>query len=187
MNPFVHLSTVSEAWSGCYFCAAVRAAPTGTHSAIISADTRHGSTFSMPSQRGKKFHPAAVHREGFRTRLGMTSSIDRVQTCSFGAFVCLYSTHGGILSAMASLEKSRNSMQTGVGVEPLFMLRCDRDIGHADLVASVGVTATRIPGYACSIPTWCAAVTSPSGLFHLWEKEHDQRSSVRDRARSTST
>jgi hypothetical protein len=27
---------------------------------------------------------------------------------------------------MASLEKSRNSLQTGVGVEPLFMLRCDR-------------------------------------------------------------
>ena len=29
-------------------------------------------------------------------------------------------------SVMASLEKSRNSLQTGVGVEPLFMLRCDR-------------------------------------------------------------
>jgi hypothetical protein len=28
--------------------------------------------------------------------------------------------------AMASLEKSRNSLQKGVGVEPLFMLRCDR-------------------------------------------------------------
>ena len=28
--------------------------------------------------------------------------------------------------AMASLEKSRNSLQTGVGAEPLFMLRCDR-------------------------------------------------------------
>jgi hypothetical protein len=27
---------------------------------------------------------------------------------------------------MTSLEKSRNSLQTGVGVEPLFMLRCDR-------------------------------------------------------------
>ena len=27
---------------------------------------------------------------------------------------------------MASLEKSGNSLQTGVGVEPLFMLRCDR-------------------------------------------------------------
>jgi hypothetical protein len=26
---------------------------------------------------------------------------------------------------MASLEKSRNSLQTGVGTEPLFMLRCD--------------------------------------------------------------
>ena len=26
----------------------------------------------------------------------------------------------------ASLEKSRNSPQTGVGAEPLFMLRCDR-------------------------------------------------------------
>jgi hypothetical protein len=33
---------------------------------------------------------------------------------------------------MASLEKSRNSLQTGVGVKPLFMLRCDRGIGHAD-------------------------------------------------------
>jgi hypothetical protein len=27
---------------------------------------------------------------------------------------------------MASLEKSRNSLQTGVGVEALFILRCDR-------------------------------------------------------------
>jgi hypothetical protein len=27
---------------------------------------------------------------------------------------------------MASLEKSRNSLQTGAGAEPLFMLRCDR-------------------------------------------------------------
>jgi len=27
---------------------------------------------------------------------------------------------------MASLEKSRNSLQTGFGVEPFFMLRCDR-------------------------------------------------------------
>jgi hypothetical protein len=27
---------------------------------------------------------------------------------------------------LTSLEKSRNSLQTGVGVEPLFMLRCDR-------------------------------------------------------------
>jgi hypothetical protein len=27
---------------------------------------------------------------------------------------------------MASLEKSRNSLQIRVGVEPLFMLRCDR-------------------------------------------------------------
>src|SRR5579863_7590644 len=55
------------------------------------------------------------------------------------------------------------------------------------LVTSLGVTATRIRGYPCSIPTWCAAVTSPSGLFRPWEKEHDQRSIVRDRARSTST
>jgi len=30
------------------------------------------------------------------------------------------------MSAMASLEKSRNSLQTGVGAEALFMLRCDR-------------------------------------------------------------
>ena len=30
------------------------------------------------------------------------------------------------MSAMASLEKSLNSLQTGVGVEALFMLRCDR-------------------------------------------------------------
>jgi hypothetical protein len=28
---------------------------------------------------------------------------------------------------MASLEKSRNSLQTGVRVEALFMLRCDRN------------------------------------------------------------
>jgi hypothetical protein len=27
---------------------------------------------------------------------------------------------------MASLEKSRNSLQTGVSVKSLFMLRCDR-------------------------------------------------------------
>jgi len=27
---------------------------------------------------------------------------------------------------LTSLEKSRNSLQTGIGVEPLFMLRCDR-------------------------------------------------------------
>jgi hypothetical protein len=33
----------------------------------------------------------------------------------------------GGLSVMASLEKSSNSLQTGVGVEPLFMLRCDRN------------------------------------------------------------
>ena len=38
---------------------------------------------------------------------------------------------------MASLEKSRNSLQQGVGVEPLFVLRCDRDIGHADLITTV--------------------------------------------------
>jgi len=30
------------------------------------------------------------------------------------------------MSEMASLEKSHNSLQIGVGVEPLFMLRCDR-------------------------------------------------------------
>ena len=29
-------------------------------------------------------------------------------------------------SVMASLEKSRNSLQTGVGMGPLFMLRGDR-------------------------------------------------------------
>jgi hypothetical protein len=29
-------------------------------------------------------------------------------------------------SVMASLEKSRNSLQKGVSVKPLFMLRCDR-------------------------------------------------------------
>jgi len=40
---------------------------------------------------------------------------------------------------MASLEKSRTSLQTGVGAEPLFMLRCDRDIGHADLLTSVEI------------------------------------------------
>jgi hypothetical protein len=31
------------------------------------------------------------------------------------------------MSVMASLEKSRNSLQTGVGVKHLFMLRCDRN------------------------------------------------------------
>lgn len=30
------------------------------------------------------------------------------------------------MSEMASLEKSRNSLQQVVGVEPLFMLCCDR-------------------------------------------------------------
>jgi len=38
---------------------------------------------------------------------------------------------------MASLEKSRNSLQTGGGMGPLFMLRCDRISGHADLVTTV--------------------------------------------------
>jgi hypothetical protein len=32
----------------------------------------------------------------------------------------------GVLSVTASLEKSRNSLQKGVGAEPLFMLHCDR-------------------------------------------------------------
>jgi hypothetical protein len=35
-------------------------------------------------------------------------------------------TQVGDLSDMASLEKSRNSLQTGVGIKPLFVLRCDR-------------------------------------------------------------
>jgi hypothetical protein len=30
------------------------------------------------------------------------------------------------LSEMASLEKSLNSLRTGGGAEPFFMLRCDR-------------------------------------------------------------
>ena len=38
---------------------------------------------------------------------------------------------------MASLEKSRNLLQKGVGIEPLFMLRCDRGSGYADLVSTV--------------------------------------------------
>ena len=38
---------------------------------------------------------------------------------------------------MASLEKSRNSLQIGVGVEPLFMLRCDRSPVMLDLVTTV--------------------------------------------------
>jgi hypothetical protein len=38
---------------------------------------------------------------------------------------------------MVSLEKSRNSLQTEVGAEPLFMLRCDRHSGHADLITTV--------------------------------------------------
>jgi hypothetical protein len=37
---------------------------------------------------------------------------------------------------MASLEKSRNSLQTGVGVEPLFMLRCDRTPVMLTLISS---------------------------------------------------
>jgi hypothetical protein len=45
-----------------------------------------------------------------------------------------------VLSVMASLEKSRTSLQTGVGAEPLFMLRCDRDIGHADLISSLDIS-----------------------------------------------
>jgi hypothetical protein len=38
---------------------------------------------------------------------------------------------------MASLEKSRNSLQTGVGVEPLFMLRCDRSPVMLTLITAV--------------------------------------------------
>jgi hypothetical protein len=53
------------------------------------------------------------------------------------------------MSAMASLEKSGNSLQTGVGVEPLFMLRCDRIpimlTWFRQLTPSYGETSNTVP------------------------------------------
>jgi serine/threonine protein kinase len=43
----------------------------------------------------------------------------------------IFITRGGLLKildfGLASLEKSRNSLQTRGGMEPLFILRCDRN------------------------------------------------------------
>src|SRR5215470_9266215 len=37
---------------------------------------------------------------------------------------------------IASLEKRRNLLKTGVWYRPFFMLRCDRISGHADLLTT---------------------------------------------------
>ena len=49
---------------------------------------------------------------------------------------------------MASLEKSRNSLQTGSGVEPLFMLSCERSpvmlTWFRQLARLVGISAPKL-------------------------------------------
>jgi hypothetical protein len=51
---------------------------------------------------------------------------------------------------MASLEKSCKSLQTGVGVEPLFMLRCDRSPVMLTWLHQFNKIATRLPSARAS-------------------------------------
>jgi hypothetical protein len=53
---------------------------------------------------------------------------------------------------MASLEKSRNSLQTGVGAEALFILRCDRSpVMLTGLAVTSGLPVTQ-HGTNCRCP-----------------------------------